>query len=343
MATGDGFGFGFRVRGPLTGSRLLCDWPAAFAAYAAADPAAKCSDEAYLSGYAFGPEFADHMRATGSPRGFAGRCRAPWGWLDIDRSDPAQAIADAKHAAMAISDRLGVPEGDVLVFFSGSKGYHLGLPLHGLGVPPSPDVPAIVRRMCETFAASIGVAIDFGIYDRQRCFRAPNSRHPRTGLHKRWLSVPDLIRSGPDTVARLAASPEPFEVPEPGPTPDALRAAWDEAAREVASQREAAEARQQAIASGEALPRLTRTTRDFIAGGAPAGGSGDPERDRVNGEGRHRRLFAAAANLAECGAPWALAWELLREPALDCGLPPSDAERQARDGFARGSGKAVAR
>lgn len=342
MPTGDGFTYGFRVRGPLTGSRRLCDWQAAFNAYAAADAAAKCGEEAYLSAFTFGPEFAEHLRATGSPRDFAGCCRAPWAWLDIDRGDPVQALSDAKHAAMAICDRLGVPEDGLLALFSGSKGYHLGLPLQGLDAPPSEDLPAIVRRLCETFAASIGVGVDGSVYDAVRCFRAPNSRHPRTGLHKRHLSVPDLIRSGPDTVLRLAERPEPFEVPEAGPCPPALRAAWDDAAREVAAQRDAAAERQRAIEAGEATPRLVRLTVDFIRGGAPAGG-GDPDRDRVNGDGRHRRTFAAAANLAECGAPLSLVLDLLTEPALDCGLPPRDAERQIRDGFARGAGKAVAR
>jgi len=343
MPDGGGCRFGFRVRGPLTGSRLLCDWQTAFAAYAGADPAAKCGEEAYLSAFAFPDEFADHMRATGSPRGFAGRCWAPWGWLDIDREgDPQAALDDAKSAAFALCDRLGFDEGELLCAFSGGKGWHLGFPLVSLQAAPSHDFAATVRRLCETVAAGVGVAIDAGVYDRQRCFRAPNSRHPRTGLHKRLLALPELIAAGVETVRRLAEHPEPFEVPAAGPCPRALRTAWDDAAREVAAQRDAATERQRAIEAGEATPRLLRLTRDFIAGGAPAGG-GDPERDRLNGEGRHRRLFAAAANLAECGAPWALVWELLREPALDCGLPPSDAERQARDGFARGSGKAVAR
>ena len=199
-----------------------------------------------------------------------------------------------------------------------------------------------MRRLCETFAASAGVAIDSSVYDRQRCFRAFNSRHPATGLHKRRLTLPELIASGVDTVRRLAEHPEPFEVPEAGPCPPALRAAWDAAAVEVATQREAVEERQRAIEAGEATPRLARLTRDFIAGGAPAGG-GDPERDRASGEGRHRRAFAAAANLAECGAPLSLVLDLLTEPALDCGLPPRDAGRQIRDGFARGAAKAVAR
>lgn len=343
MPAGEACRLGFRVRGPLTGSRLLCDWQAAFAAYAAADAAAKCGEEGYLSAFCFPDEFADHMRATGSPRGFAGRCWSAWAWLDIDREgDPQAALGDAKAAAFALCDRLGFDEGDLLCAFSGGKGFHVGFPLASLQAAPSPDFAATVRRLCETFAAGVGVAIDAGVYDRQRCFRSPNSRHPRTGLHKRLLTVPDLIAAGVGTVRRLAEHPEPFEVPEAGPCPPALRTAWDEASREVAAQRDAATERQRAIEAGEATPRLLRLTRDFIAGGAPAGG-GDPERDRAAGEGRHRRTFAAAANLGECGAPLPLVLDLLMEPATDCGLPPSDAERQIRDGFARGSGRAAAR
>ncbi|MDB5297248.1 MAG: hypothetical protein JWO31_3231, partial [Phycisphaerales bacterium] len=52
--------------------------------------------------------------------------------------------------------------------------------------------------------------------------------------------------------------------------------------------------------------------------------------------GRHRRLYAAARNLAELGCPPALAHALLTDPALDCGLTPADARRQVDCGVREG-------
>jgi hypothetical protein len=63
------------------------------------------------------------------------------------------------------------------------------------------------------------------------------------------------------------------------------------------------------------LATLNRQTLDFIRDGANVGD-------------RHRLLFSASANLAEFGCPPALAHALLTEPALDCGLSPSEVRRQ---------------
>ena len=71
--------------------------------------------------------------------------------------------------------------------------------------------------------------------------------------------------------------------------------------------------------------KLNRLTFEFIRGGTAPGGSGD---DVTTGEGRHRRLFSAAANLAEFGCPPEFAYALLTEPGLDCGLTPADVRRQ---------------
>jgi hypothetical protein len=48
---------------------------------------------------------------------------------------------------------------------------------------------------------------------------------------------------------------------------------------------------------------------------------------------RHRRLFSAAANLAELDRD-DLIVALLTEPGLDTGLPPREVERQIRTGIA---------
>jgi hypothetical protein len=69
---------------------------------------------------------------------------------------------------------------------------------------------------------------------------------------------------------------------------------------------------------------LNRGTIDFIRDGAPEGE-------------RASRLFSASANLAELGSPLSLVLELLSRPALDCGLPPAEVERNIRNGHKHGS------
>jgi len=313
------FRFGFRVLGDCRQPRRLIDWQTAFAAYAACDPRAECHKEAYLSAFAFGADFRKHLTATGSTAGFAGPCWAPWIWFDVDREDDLPGALDAtRRLCVVLTDKLGIAEDDVLAFVSGGKGFHLGIPSAVWQPAPGRDFHRIARRFAEAAAELAGVTIDAGVYDKARCFRAPNSRHPKTGLHKRRLSVDELMHLGTDAILKLAGQPADFEVPAPTYRSEPAAALWAEAAAQV--QREA-DARAGRLMSGDAPCKLNRATLDFIREGASVGD-------------RHRLLYSAAANLAELGAPLPLCFALLTEAALDCGLTPTDTRRAIENGWA---------
>ncbi|MFN9915143.1 MAG: hypothetical protein ACK53L_21320, partial [Pirellulaceae bacterium] len=76
---------------------------------------------------------------------------------------------------------------------------------------PAADFHACCRKLAEKIAAGCGVAIDLSIYDAVRAFRAPNSRHPKTGRHKRILGLEELLSLRPDRIVELASRPEPFD------------------------------------------------------------------------------------------------------------------------------------
>ena len=316
--------YGYRIVGPLSAPRYLVDWPRGFAAYCAADPRARPDREAYLSLFQFGAEFARYFQAGGSPRGFHGPCWSPWLWFDIDRPDGrlSTALNDARILWKHLQERFTVSDEALLVFFSGSKGFHLGLPIVGIGAEPGPAFPRIAGTLARQIALDAGVVIDVGIYDHVRAFRAPNSRHPVSALHKRRLRPKELIELPAEGITELARRPEGFEIDEAAGNAvnEALREAWAAAEAEVSRQMEAMEQRRQAIARGEDQPRINQLTLQFIREGA------------LDGE-RARRLFSASANLAECGAPLNLCRELLTEAARDSGLQPREVERQIRCGF----------
>ena len=94
-------------------------------------------------------------------------------------------------------ERYGIDGDALLIFFSGSKGYHVGLPSSLWEAEPSADFHRVARQFAEQLAAVVGVAIDTSVYDRVRAFRAPNSRHPKTGLHKRRLEFGELLPPKP--------------------------------------------------------------------------------------------------------------------------------------------------
>lgn len=316
-----GYGYGFRVLGPATEARRLIDWAAAFRAYAACDTRAECQREAYLSAFTFGADFSSHSKATGSTAGFAGPCWAPFIWWDLDRDKLADALDAARRLAGTLTDGYGVADTDLLVFLSGGKGFHVGLPTALWAPAPGPLFHRTARYFAEALAELGGIEIDAGIYDRVRLLRAPNSRHPKSGLYKRRLSVDALMHLDADALRSRAEHPEPFDLPAPTGTNAAAVNAWQTAAHYVQREAEANAAR---AAAGTSAGRLNRSTLQFMREGAAVGD-------------RHRLLYSAAANLREFGAPAALVHELLTDAALDTGLAPAEVRRCIDNALTAGS------
>ncbi len=316
------FKWGFRVVGGKDMERLSTNWWRAFRAYANADEQARCDEEAYLSHFIFDGEFADYLRQRRTVRGLPSStpCFADWLWWDIDREgDLYAARKDTAELILTLAGEFAILVEDLLLFFSGSKGFHVGLSTGLWLCEPSADFNLVARAFCEAAAAKAKVHIDSGIYDKVRLFRAPNSRHPKTGLYKTGLTFDELVHAPDEAILRRAQSPRPFSIPDPKGSDWNLQNAWNDAAKEVRERATALAARP------NTAPKLNQLTIDFIRRGANVGGGPD---DRETGDGRHRRLFSAAANLAEFNCPPALAHALLTEPGLDCGLAPAEVRRQ---------------
>lgn len=314
--------YGFRIVGSCVESRRLVDAAVAFSAYASCDERADVNREGYLSAFCFGDDFRTHLETTGSTKNFNGGCWSCWLWFDIDRADIGQALKDARRLVAFIAERYGLDGDELLLFFSGSKGFHAGLPT-ALWMPsPSVTFHTTARRLAEALAERAGIVIDAGVYDRVRAFRAPNSRHPKNGLHKRRLTFDELMGLSVDAVLQLATKAEAFDVPTFPPVNEQAATDWNEASHIV---ERAAEAKAERRAAGMS-PRLNRATRDIIANVEPIA-AGD----------RHRLLFSAAANLAEFGCSTELAFALLGEAGLDSGLSPSEVRRQIDCGLKHNS------
>jgi hypothetical protein len=323
------FSFGFRIVGSTANDRRLVDWSAAFAGYAECDERAEVTREAYLSAFRFGVAFKDHLIATGSSKGYSGPTWSNLLWFDIDHDDIDKATREARRLASGLADRFKIDGDHLLVFFSGSKGFHVGLPLSVCGDPgPSENFHKVCRRFAEDVSGGLSVSIDASVYDKVRAFRAPNSRHQKTGLHKRHLSFDELLSLSVRRIVEIASEPQPFELPDVPDVADQAVRDWSAASEAIASECQAAELRRQSV--GITGANLNRSTLEFIRDGALTGGSSS---DQELGKGRHRLLFSAAANLAEFGCSLALAEALLTESALDSGLSPSDVRRQIECGI----------
>lgn len=316
---------GFRVVGDFYGSRRLIDWHAAHAAHCNADPRAEPQRESYLSLFTFGDDFAAHLTTTGSTSGFRGSCGLPYLTFDIDREgDLDGALSDARGlAAGLLAAYRRLDDAHLLAYFSGSKGFHIAV-LMPPCIDPTPNAPAVVKSLAMRWAEYARVRIDAGIYDASRCFRSPNSRHPKTGLHKRRLTFDELLGLSAARIVELAREPLPFDLPGDVPDNPELRDDWQQAAKGVARERMAKAAQYPA----DAPARLPKRTLAMIRG----------ELTPDVGD-RHRLLFSAAASLAECGCPTGLARDLLTEPGLNAGLSLDDVQRQITCGLTHGQGR----
>jgi len=311
--------YGFRVVGDLTGPRRLIDWQRAFAAHCAADPRAEPERESYLSLFRFGDDFRAHLDGTGSTRGFRGPGGLPFLAFDLDReNDLDGALSDARGlAAGLLRCYRRLDESHLLYFFSGRKGFHILLSMPA-GIVATPDTPAVAKYLATAWANHVRAKIDAGIYDASRCFRSPNSRHPKSGLFKRPLSYDELFGLTAARIVELAREPLAVDLAADVPDNPELRDDWQRAADRVEIDRQARLDRY-----GDTPGRLAKKTLALIRHEwQPDEGS------------RHRLLFSAAANLGECGCPSDLAHALLTEPGLNCGLAPADVQRQITCGLA---------
>jgi hypothetical protein len=303
------------VLGAPTSPRALVRHAELLSAYA--DGAIEDEREAYLSHFVFGPEMQAHYATNRhSVAGFQGPCWCRWLVLDIDRPDLAEALADARRLVAALHERYPETVGDVPVYFSGGKGFHVLVEL-AHRPPPAVGFHRVARTFAAAIAAGAGVRIDDSVYDIAHIIRLPNTRHPRTGLFKRRIDSDALFALDVPRILDLAKHPAGDGIPAVRSCPPQLAADWHEAERDAAR---AAEAR--AAARGDCAPdtRAPRYLVDFLRFGV--------------GEGQRRpTLFRCAAWLTEQGAPPSLVSALLTEPGRDVGLTPKDVDRQIACGI----------
>lgn len=326
----------FRVLGSRNAKRRPVDATAAWSAYASCNPQCELEKESFLSLW-YCEDFRRHLSECGTPKQFNGICWSPWLWFDIDRGDLQQAHVDTLKLCRWLGEEVATE-----LYFTGSKGFNVGIP-----TPHSLEPSVFFNDVLEAAALRIAKKskcgeIDPAVYVKVQPFRAPNSRHPKSGLYKRRLSWQEITTLTIDQIKELAKSPVPFvwELPR-HPLPGVLCELWVDAENEVLAAR-----RQKSRSKPPGCPqiksnikphhtqppqeagaqRLNQSTMDFIREGCEPGE-------------RHRRLYSAAANISEFGCSHEFTYALLSEIAFDCGLSPKDTRRAIENGWRKGGGE----
>lgn len=310
----DGFSAGFLIPGDVRQPRCGVDWFKAWEAFSECAETVRTDQESFLSMFLFPPEFLTHLQQTGSTANYAGDVWCPFLWIDIDAADLGEALRQARAFIGYLGNRFRLDGEELLCFFSGKKGFHIGIPATHWNPQPGPLFHRACRVLAEAMAQAAGITIDRGVYDKVRAFRSPNSRHPATGKHKRMIPAEHLLRCSLESILELASRPAPFDFTMPAALNPDLAQAWGWAMQQ------AGELHRQETRQPREHATINRMTWDFIRGGAEPGD-------------RHRLLFSSAANLEEFPTKEALIHALLKKPGEETGLSPADVARQIQCGI----------
>lgn len=336
------FQHGFYVEG-LQSPRRVCESGVLYRAACEAHEGVTAKSELYLSVYTFPDSFLESVKATGRTAGYDGVCWGKFLWFDIDRAwNLPTAVSDTVRLYGWLR-KLGVQ--GMQIWFSGSKGFHLGVPICAFGdaAVPSEQFAAQCKAVAMNIAEQAGVTIDTTVYDRVRLFRIPNSKHEKTGLYKIPVTHNELQAS--DEVSWLlerARNPRRLLLTTES-TGDAdnddvtyceTTVCIEQAChlwREVTANLEVKEKdtdtsshwpaqSQHFPASGNNYPRLRKATLDFILDGAAEGK-------------RAVELFKTTTDCVRCGWSEDAIFSLLPDAAKRTGLDIYEIEKQIRDGI----------
>lgn len=119
-------------------------------------------------------------------------------WFDFDSPNLQDSISDS----IQLIDRLikiGAQDENIQICFSGNKGISVIITLTAQLNNKQ------VKELCFSLAENLPT-FDVKMYDNQRIFRLPLSKHEKTGLYKTPLTIEELKTSTPEQIREMAKS-----------------------------------------------------------------------------------------------------------------------------------------
>lgn len=121
---------------------------------------------------------------------YKGASRPSLGWVVLDFDDKFDLEKPRADAARLYKD-LKLNESNARIFFSGAKGFHIYVREEFFILPKDQTVVSALKSITAELK-SIYPTIDLSIMQANRKIRAPDSKHPKTGLYKTQLTFTQL-------------------------------------------------------------------------------------------------------------------------------------------------------
>jgi len=179
--------------------------------------------------------FKDHVKKTGSVKDYRSEVYADWIVFDIDRENNLDgALSDLRQFLIHLEQEYGLCSDQVILFFSGYKGFHILLPteLFG-GWKPSIDLPQKFRKCAFELADKAGIKIDKAIYDVSRLLRLSNTKNAKSGLYKIWISSKTALTGSLDQILEKAKQKQKTNLPSNFNECKKLVKLWKEISKEI--------------------------------------------------------------------------------------------------------------
>jgi len=130
--------------------------------------------------------------------------------FDFDSSaDVSIAHEEAKRCVDYFTSNysLGVSPEELMIYFSGNRGFHVTINAEVFEAEPQVDMVKIWRLLVNHLNKEWKFrTLDLAVYTRRRSWRIPNTIHTKTGLYKTPLTY-DQLNTSLDNIRELAKKP----------------------------------------------------------------------------------------------------------------------------------------
>lgn len=169
--------------------------------------------EAYYSIFQYPDDYvikwySNHFKDNGrnTLEGFDGPVCMSMFWVDFDAEGRgAEALADVQKYIKLLNEEYEC--NSVIIYYSGNKGFHVGIPSELFGIPPSlphKSMPSYAKQIFHNLTRDQIETADTKIYDRTRIFRIPMSLNIKSGRYKIYIPISFLQESRIRDIERAA-------------------------------------------------------------------------------------------------------------------------------------------
>jgi hypothetical protein len=165
----------------------------------------------YRNHFRFTEDYQQYAKRNHSVKGYSGPAYVDFLWVDIDNKDDLMvAVETAQTYINRLLHVYAIAPEHLRCYFSGSKGFHIGIPSAVFGLTPSVELPAICKELAAQLAGDLD--IDFSIYDRVRLLRLTDTQHEVSQLYKVELEPGEILNcENESSIHILAATPRKLE------------------------------------------------------------------------------------------------------------------------------------